>query len=80
MCSFTYSKSPGLLSMPTLGGAIQPAYLPGSIAGLHQRLDEIAIRLGGQPFVLALASQSSAAEMMLPSGSTAIGENTPIWR
>ena len=28
---FTYSKSPGLLSMPTLGGAIQPANLPGSL-------------------------------------------------
>src|SRR5947208_15772962 len=28
--SFTYSKSPGLLSMPTRGGAIQLANLPGS--------------------------------------------------
>jgi hypothetical protein len=27
---FTYSKSPGLLSMPTRGGAIQLANLPGS--------------------------------------------------
>ena len=30
---FTYSKSPGLLSMPTFGGEIQPANLPGSITG-----------------------------------------------
>ena len=30
MCSFTYSKSPGLLSIPTFGGAIQLAYFPGS--------------------------------------------------
>src|SRR5215471_10105584 len=31
-CSiFTYSKSPGLLSIPTFGGAIQPANLPGSL-------------------------------------------------
>ena len=30
---FTYSKSPGLLSMPTLGGAIQFANLPGSETG-----------------------------------------------
>src|ERR1051325_11132976 len=28
--SFTYSKSPGLLSMPALGGAIQEAHIPGS--------------------------------------------------
>ncbi len=28
--SFTYSKSPGLLSIPTRGGAIQLANLPGS--------------------------------------------------
>ena len=28
--SFTYSKSPGLLSMPTRGGAIQDANLSGS--------------------------------------------------
>ena len=31
--SCTYSKSPGLLSMPTFGGAIQPANLPGSHSG-----------------------------------------------
>ena len=30
---FTYSNSPGLLSMPTFGGAIQPANLPGSVTG-----------------------------------------------
>jgi hypothetical protein len=28
--SFTYSKSPGLLSMPTRGGAIHGANFPGS--------------------------------------------------
>ncbi len=32
--SFTYSKSPGLLSMPTRGEAIQPAYLPGCRSGV----------------------------------------------
>ena len=31
---FTYSNSPGLLSMPTLGGAIQLANLPGSLTGV----------------------------------------------
>ena len=36
MCSLTYSKSPGLLSMPTLGAAIQPAYWPGSVTGMIQ--------------------------------------------
>ena len=30
---FTYSKSPGLLSIPTFGAAIQLAYLPGSLTG-----------------------------------------------
>src|SRR5436190_16319969 len=30
---FTYSKSPGLLSMPTLGGAIHEANWPGSLSG-----------------------------------------------
>src|SRR5262249_4321879 len=29
---FTYSKSPGLLSMPTRGGEIQLANLPGSVS------------------------------------------------
>ena len=33
MCNWTYSKSPGLLSMPTFGGAIQPANFPGSQTG-----------------------------------------------
>ena len=33
ICSLTYSKSPGLLSMPTFGEAIQPANLPGSKQG-----------------------------------------------
>ena len=46
---FTYSKSPGLLSMPTFGGAIQPANLPGSGDRLHQRCDEVAVRLRRQP-------------------------------
>src|SRR5581483_5671582 len=33
-CSiFTYSNSPGLLSMPTLGGAIHEANLPASYCG-----------------------------------------------
>ena len=40
---FTYSKSPGLLSMPTLGGAIQLANLPGSHLRLHQAFDEFAV-------------------------------------
>src|SRR5439155_22710373 len=31
--SLTYSKSPGLLSMPTRGGAIQPANRAGSYTG-----------------------------------------------
>jgi hypothetical protein len=31
--SCTYSKSPGLLSMPALGGAIQGANTPGSVTG-----------------------------------------------
>ena len=30
---FTYSKSPGLLSMPTFGGEIQDAYWPVSVTG-----------------------------------------------
>src|ERR1700678_3879911 len=31
--TITYSKSPGLLSIPTLGGAIQLANVPGSLTG-----------------------------------------------
>src|SRR6185312_2766049 len=31
---FTYSKSPGLLSMPTLGAEIQEANWPGSVTGV----------------------------------------------
>src|ERR1700755_3519840 len=30
---FTYSKSPGLLSMPTFGAEIQEANVPGSVTG-----------------------------------------------
>src|SRR5690349_8979475 len=35
---FTYSKSPGLLSMPTRGGAIQLANLPGSVTDVIRLL------------------------------------------
>ena len=31
---FTYSNSPGLLSMPTFGAAIQLANFPGSLTGV----------------------------------------------
>src|SRR3972149_1947302 len=35
---FTYSKSPGLLSIPILGGAIQPANLPATDSGFISSL------------------------------------------
>ena len=56
MCSFTYSKSPGLLSMPDLGRCDPGCIFAGFIARFHQRLDEIAIGLGRQPFILTLLS------------------------
>src|SRR5437763_14711622 len=35
---FTYSKSPGLLSMPTFGGDIQDAYWPVSVLGVIRQV------------------------------------------
>ena len=49
--SFTYSKSPGLLSMPVRGGAIHEANLPGSVHRPHQARDKGIVIGGGQELV-----------------------------
>ena len=76
--SFTYSKSPGLLSMPERGGAIHEANAPASRTG--------RIRLATKALSSAVGRNSSrrrahyAAPRMSPLGSASIGANSPIRR
>ena len=49
---FTYSKSPGLLSMPTLRRRDPAGELARLHLRLHQAFDEVAVAVGGQEFSL----------------------------
>src|SRR5690242_2280812 len=75
---FTYSNSPGLLSMPTLGGAIHEANLPASYCG--------CIRLSMKTLSASFGRKSlrwhchSASLICLPSTSAFTLENSPIFR
>ena len=78
MCSFTYSKSPGLLSMPTFGGAIHEAYWPGSKQGfISDWMKSPSALLGSQSRAFA---SYSAPETSLPSGPNGLPAKTPILR
>src|SRR5262249_35608457 len=73
---FTYSNSPGLLSMPTLGGAIQPANLPGSYCGCIRLSMEARASAEGRKESRRCAQ--SASERTLPSASAWMSENSPM--
>src|SRR5436190_19550815 len=63
---FTYSKSPGLLSMPTLGGAIQDAYSPVSVTGFISEAMKSPSAVEGNHSPLRLFQMASSIKT--PSG------------
>src|SRR6185312_14933149 len=63
---FTYSKSPGLLSMPTLGGEIHEANLPGSVTGVISEAIKSPSSVDGTHSFLRLFQVASS--MRRPSG------------
>src|SRR5438876_12425986 len=75
--SFTYSKSPGLLSMPTRGGAIQLANLPGSTTWRIRLWMKSPSSFEGShlSFWLFQAASSSSS----PLGNALTSLNSPIW-
>src|SRR5687768_16288306 len=73
---FTYAKSPGLLSMPTLGGAIQPAKLPGSVSGFIRLATKSPSSVDGSHSVLRLPHVASSISK--PSGVACTSLNSPI--
>jgi NAD(P)-dependent dehydrogenase (short-subunit alcohol dehydrogenase family) len=75
---FTYSKSPGLLSMPTLGGAIQGANLPGSVTGFISEAMKSPSSVDGSHSPLRLFQVASS--ISTPSGVAWMSLNSPIWR
>ena len=81
ICSVTYSKSPGLLSIPTFGRGDPGGVLARLVArDFISDCDEVAIRLGRQPLVL-LRVPFGVRNDVAPSGSELIAaEKTPIWR
>src|SRR5919198_764093 len=75
---FTYSKSPGLLSIPTFGGAIQPANLPGSYCGVIRLSMNSRSESDGRNSGFRFSH--SASLRTLPSTSALMLENSPMWR
>src|SRR3954447_13461920 len=75
---FTYSNSPGLLSMPTFGGDIQLANLPGSLSGTISEETKSPSSAEGRYSFFTLAH--SASERMMPFGVALTSRNSPIWR
>src|SRR5204863_8593945 len=75
---FTYSKSPGLLSMPTLGGEIQGAYSPGSVTGVISEATKSPSSAEGSHSLLRLFQVASS--ISTPSGVARMSLNSPIWR
>src|SRR5229473_7315185 len=75
---FTYSKSPGLLSMPTLGGEIHGANWPISVTGVISEAMKSPSSAEGShsPFRLLQVASSIST----PSGVAWISLNSPIWR
>src|ERR1700675_3654429 len=75
---FTYSKSPGLLSMPTFGGEIQDAYWPVSVTGVISEAMKSPSSEDGSHSPLRLLQVASS--ISTPSGVAWISLNSPIWR
>src|SRR5262245_28699349 len=76
--SFTYSKSPGLLSMPTFGGAIQLANLPGSNSGCISPWMNCRSASEGRNSLRRFCHSCSVRT--LPAGSVLMLANSPICR
>src|ERR1700676_2972434 len=75
---FTYSKSPGLLSIPTLGGEIQLAKPPISVTGVIREAMKSPSPVEGSQSLLRLFQVASS--IRTPSGVAWILPNSPIWR
>src|SRR6266481_2322276 len=75
---FTYSKSPGLLSMPTLGGEIQEANSPVSVTGVISEAMKSPSSDDGSHSPLRLFQVASS--ISTPSGVACTSLNSPIWR
>src|SRR5262245_15257259 len=77
-CTFTYSKSPGLLSMPALGGAIQDANLPRSQQASIKLAMKSPSTFDGSHWSLRLAHSASVSTS--PSGEALTLPNSPMPR
>src|SRR4051812_8256608 len=75
---FTYSKSPGLLSIPTLGGEIHGANFPGSFTGSIRLAMKSPSSTDGSHSLLRLPHVASS--ISTPSGVACTSLNSPIWR
>src|ERR1700761_6111142 len=76
---FTYSKSPGLLSMPTLGGEIHEANSPVAVTGTISEAMKSPSSDDGSHSALRLFQVASSINRPL-SGVAWISLNSPIWR
>src|SRR5262249_17171171 len=76
--SFTYSKSPGLLSMPMRGGAIHLPNLPGSMTCFIRLWIKSPSSFDGSQFSFSFSQ--AASSMIWPSGVALMSLNSPIWR
>src|SRR5438445_11777925 len=76
--SFTYSKSPGLLSMPTRGGAIQLANLPGSTTCFIKLWMKSPSCVDGSH--LSCCAFQVVASTISPVCDALMSLNSPIWR
>src|SRR4051812_42633898 len=75
---FTYSKSPGLLSMPTLGGEIHGAYSPVPVTGFNSEAMKSPSAVDGSQSALRLFQV--APSISTPSGVARISLNSPMAR
>src|SRR5215813_10617862 len=75
---FTYSKSPGLLSMPTLGDEIHGANSPGSVTGVISEAMKSPSDADGIHSPLRFAHVASSISN--PSGVACTSLNSPMAR
>src|SRR5689334_6381652 len=75
---FTYSKSPGLLSMPTLGAEIHGANLAGSVSDFIRLAMKSPSSVDGSHSPLRFAQVASS--ISTPSGVACTSLNSPICR
>src|SRR6202047_2958571 len=75
---FTYSKSPGLLSMPTLGGEIHGANSPTSVTGVIREAMKSPSSAEGSHSFLRLFQVASS--ISTPSGGAWVALYSPMRR